>query len=218
MRRALKLWILKARFDGNTKKLALFNTIAFFIAMEIVFGIIPIVSHRFLLESYAIGTLISIGVSFLYYFLSIAIMKKPLTAMLRKQDEYLGKRITPEEWLALHEWYKTERKPLDDSMQPVLPRYLTYLQARLDGSYTNTYVSSKSYRIPMMIFSSIIFLMGVVGLFTYPHIFAPVTQILSGGLIFISVTLLSSSGKPNRFSLFVNRKRLEKIERLRMQL
>lgn len=218
MMRALKIWILKARFEGNTKKLALFNAIAFFIAMEIAFGILPIVLHTFSFDTYVIGTLVSVGITFVFYLFSIGMMKKPLAAMQQKQDEYLGRSVTPEEWLALHEWYKTEEKPREDALEPLLPRYLTYLEVRLNGSYTNAYVSSKSYRIPMMILSFFIFLIGVAGIFTNPHKFVPVTQILSGGLLFVSSMLSGSSGQPNRFSLFVNRKRLEKIERLRSQL
>lgn len=218
MMRALKIWILKARFEGNTKKLALFNAIAFFIAMEVAFGILPIVLHTFSFDSYVTGTLVSVVTTFVFYLFSIGMMKKPLAAMLSKQDEYLGRSVTPEEWLALHEWYKTERKPSEDSLQPVLPKYLSYMEARLNGSYTNAYVGSKSYRTPMMIISCFIFLVGLAGVFTNPQKFVPVTQILSGGLLFASLMFSSSLGQPNRFSLFVNRKRLEKIERLRSQL
>jgi len=168
--------------------------------------------------TFIIITLIGILTGGFAGLLFYVLIKRPLRAADQKQTDMLGREPSYDEKVELYAWYKSGKKPSTKTIRPLLPKYLDYMEMRLNGSYANSYIASKSFRTFLLLLALFNLLQAVIHLTTIDYdLFIGICNVV-GCLGFSAAYLNKPDGKPQTFAIKVNARRLAKIQAMRQQL
>lgn len=130
-------------------------------------------------------------------------------------DKQLDIRTTAKDRIALHTWFKHGKKPTSRRLQPVLSKYIDYMEQLLNGQ---TIPLSNTARN---------FLLAILGLSLLSNVLTAIFKLelstLRGFNIVIQTVLIlmylpSHGGKPNKLFKAMNSRSLLKVAAMRRQL
>lgn len=137
-----------------------------------------------------------------------------------KRDEALGHTPTKDEIKELYTWWKLDVKPSSPSVQPILPKFLNYMETRYNGTYKTPQMESKHYKLHQVLFIVLFTLNGTSALFRGDaiNLVAAYMQYIAAALWLFVLIFVKPTDNPRRIAVFINRKNLAKIARMREQL
>lgn len=136
-----------------------------------------------------------------------------LARQFRRRDKQIGLTPNSEEKVELYRWQRYGVKPSAARLQPVLPAYLSYLQANLSGRHIHA--GKTGYMLSLVVFGGFFLVTGalLVSQFTVINL---LMCVIFG--IMLASGLVARPGRPHPLVRLLNHRQLQRVAAMRRQL